>query len=154
MDSIDKHILAIIQVDCTLPIQEIGDRVGLSTNPCWRRIKRMEDSGVIERRVALLSQEAVGLATTVFVSIRTTRHDPDWLEIFSTGVAAIPEIIECHRMSGDIDYLLKIVARDIGHYDQVYRRLIQAVPGLSDVSSAFSMERLKYGTALEPTLLR
>jgi Lrp/AsnC family transcriptional regulator len=150
IDSTDRRILSVLQQDVTLSIQQIGERVGLSANPCWRRIKRMEDAGLIERRVALLNSAMVGLATTVFVTIRTNRHDPEWLESFAVGIARIPEILECHRMSGDIDYLLKIAARDIAHYDKVYQLLIQSVPGLSDVSSTFSMERLKYGTALDP----
>jgi Lrp/AsnC family transcriptional regulator len=150
IDAIDKRILGILQQDATLSIQQIGERVGLSTNPCWRRIKRMEDAGVIERRVALLNPSMLGLATTVFVTIRTNRHDPEWLESFANGIARIPEILECHRMSGDIDYLLKIAVQDISHYDRVYQQLIKSVSGLSDVSSTFSMERLKYGTALDP----
>ncbi len=149
MDSIDRHILGILQEDAALPLQSIAERVGLSANPCWRRIKRLEAAGVIERRVALVNPAAVGLDVTAFVSIRTNQHNAAWLESFARGVQGIPEIVECHRMSGDIDYLLKVVVRDIQHYDRVYRRLIAAVPGLSDVSSKFSMERLKYGTRLE-----
>lgn len=111
----------------------------------------MEDAGMIERRVALLNSSMLGLSTTVFVTIKTSRHDPEWLANFAAGVARISEILECHRMTGDIDYLLKIVVRDIGHYDRVYQELITSVHGLSDVSSTFSMERLKYGTALDPS---
>ena len=148
LDALDRRILDIVQEDATLSIQEIADRVGLSANPCWRRIKQMEASGVIQRRVALIDAALVGLGVTSFVMIRTSRHDPEWLAAFAAGVAAIPEIVECHRMSGDIDYLLKVVVRDIAHYDQVYQRLIKLVPNLSDVSSTFSMERLKYGTRI------
>ncbi|WP_290978588.1 Lrp/AsnC family transcriptional regulator [Ferrovibrio sp.] len=149
MDSIDRHILGILQEDAALPVQVVAERVGLSPNPCWRRIKQLEAAGVIERRVALVNAAAVGLGVTAFVSIRTNQHNADWLQSFARGVQSIPEIVECHRMSGDIDYLLKVVVRDIQHYDRVYRRLIAAVPGLSDVSSTFSMERLKHGTKLE-----
>ena len=148
LDSIDWAILGVLQHDASIPIHEVGDRVGLSSNACWRRIKRLEDSGIITRRVALLDPVKLGLATTVFVAIRTNRHDPAWLEAFSKGVAAIEEISECHRMAGDVDYLLKIVVRDIAHYDRIYRKLIAAVPDIADVSSSFSMEQMKATTAL------
>ena len=148
IDPIDRKILRLIQQDATLSIQAIGDHVGLSTNPCWRRIKRMEEEGLIERRVALVNPAKIGLGVTVFVTIRTDKHNPEWLSQFASGVQSIPEITECHRMSGDIDYMLKVMVSDIAHYDRVYQRLIANVPGLSDVSSTFSMERLKYGTAL------
>ncbi len=148
LDAIDWAILGVLQADAALPVHEVGDRVGLSSNACWRRIKRLEDSGVIARRVALLDPAKLGLATTVFVAIRTSRHDPEWIEAFSRGIERIDEIAECHRMAGDVDYLLKIVVRDIAHYDRIYRRLIAAVPGLTDVSSTFSMERMKATTAL------
>ncbi len=148
LDTIDWAILAELQRDASLTIQAIGERVGLSTNPCWRRIRRMEDAGVIARRVALLDPVVAGLPTTVFVAMRTGRHDPEWLSAFAKGIAAIPEILECHRMAGEVDYLLKIAVRDIAHYDRIYQRLIAAVPGLSDVSSTFSMEAMKVTTAL------
>ncbi len=148
LDSIDWAILDVVQQDASLPIQAIGERVGLSTNPCWRRIKRMEEAGVIARRVALLDPARIGLATTVFVAIRTTRHDPEWLAAFAAGIGAISEITECHRMAGEVDYMLKLSVRDIAHYDRIYQRLIGAVPGLSDVSSTFSMEAMKTTTAL------
>ena len=149
LDTIDRKILRIIQQDASLAIHEIADQVGLSTNPCWRRIRRMEDVGLIERRVAILNPARLGLGVTVFVAIRTDKHNPEWLSLFAEGVQRIPEILECHRMSGDVDYLLKIAVRDIAHYDRVYQQLIASIPGLSDVSSTFSMERLKYRTALE-----
>lgn len=132
-----------------MSIQDVAERVGLSANPCWRRIKQMEAAGIIERRVALVNAAAVGLAVTSFVFIRTSRHDPEWLDCFARAVRDIPEIMECHRMSGSVDYLLKCVVSDIDHYDRVYKKLIARVPGLSDVSSGFSMERLKHGTRLE-----
>ncbi|HMT47998.1 MAG TPA: Lrp/AsnC family transcriptional regulator [Novosphingobium sp.] len=148
LDSLDWSILAQLQADASLAVHEIGERVGLSHNACWRRIRRLEDSGVIGRRVALLDPAKIGLATTVFVAVRTSRHDPEWLEAFARGVASIDEVIECHRMAGDVDYLLKLVVRDIAHYDRIYRKLIAAVPDLADVSSSFSMERMKHTTAL------
>lgn len=148
LDAIDWAILDVLQSDASLPLQAVGERVGLSTNPCWRRIKRLEEAGVIARRVALLDPAKVGLPTTVFVAIRTARHDREWLAAFAQGIAAIPEITECHRMAGEVDYLLKLSVRDIAHYDRIYQRLIAEVPGISDVSSSFSMEALKVTTAL------
>lgn len=148
LDSIDWAILGVLQRDASLPVHEVGDRVGLSSNACWRRIRRLEDTGVIAARVALLDADKLGLGTTVFVAIRTLRHDPAWLDAFSRGVAAIDEISECHRMAGNVDYLLKLVVRDIAHYDRIYRKLIAAVPDLADVSSSFSMEKMKASTAL------
>ena len=148
LDSIDWAILGVLQADAAIPVHEVGERVGLSSNACWRRIKRLEDSGVIARQVALVDPARLGLATTVFVAIRTQRHDPEWLEAFQRGVDRIDEVIECHRMAGDVDYLLKLAVRDIAHYDRIYRRLIAAVPDLADVSSSFSMERMKHTTAL------
>lgn len=143
LDFKDRAILEILQRDATLSIQEIGDRVALSANPCWRRIRHMEEAGIIERRVAVVNAPALGLAMTVFVSIRISTHDKAWLERFGAAIRTIPEIVECHRMSGDVDYLLKMLVRDIQHYDRVYQRLISEVPGLSDVSSTFSMEQMK-----------
>ena len=144
----DWAILALLQADASLPVQAIADRVGLSTNPCWRRIKRMEETGVIARRVALVDPARVGFATTVFVVIRTSRHDGEWLAAFHEAITGIEEIIECHRMAGDIDYMLKLRVRDIADYDRIYQRLIRRVPDLSDVTASFSMEEMKYTTAL------
>ena len=151
LDDIDLKILGILQADATRSIQEIADEVGLTTNPCWRRIRRMEAGGVIEGRVALVNAAALGLGMTAFVTIRTDQHTSDWLEKLAHGIRIIPEIVECHRMSGDVDYLLKIVVRDLAHYDTVYRRLLELVPGLKDVSSAFSMELLKRSAVIDPS---
>ena len=148
LDDTDRALLRALALDGGLSAGELGRRFGLSQPAAWRRIRRLEDSGIISRRVALLDAERLGLATTVFVAIKTNRHDPQWLEAFSKGVAAIDEIGECHRMAGDVDYLLKIVVRDIAHYDRIYRKLIAAVPDIADVSSSFSMERMKATTAL------
>jgi Lrp/AsnC family transcriptional regulator len=153
IDPIDRRILGIVQEDASLSIQQLAERVGLSANPCWRRLKRLEAEGVIRARVALVDQDAVDLPMSVFVFIRTNRHDVAWLDGFAAAVARIPEIVEAHRMSGDVDYLLKIIARDVAHYDRIYRKLITAAPGLSDVSSSFSMERLKATTRIDLTAL-
>ena len=148
-DDIDRRILNALQEDASRSIQEVADLVGLSSNPCWRRIRRLEHAGVIAKRVALIDPSKLGLGVTAFVTIRTSRHDAEWLDQFSSAVRTISEVVECHRMSGDVDYLLKVVVRDIAHYDHVYQRLIRKVSGLSDVSSTFSMERLKHDTAID-----
>ncbi len=147
IDSIDRAILRELQADASRSVLEIAEAVGLSQTPCWRRIKRLEASGVIERRVALLCPEKLGFGLTVFVSVRTSRHDDDWLERFATAVRRIPEIVEIHRMSGDVDYLLKVMVRDIAEYDRIYKKLISMID-LSDVSSSFSMESIKRTTEL------
>jgi len=149
LDSIDNNIIRILQLDSTQSIQAISEQVGLSNNPCWRRIKRLESEGVIERRVAVINPRRIGLGTTAFVTIRIDSHNKDWLEKFAACVAQISEIIECHRMTGDVDYLLKVIVRDLVHYDEVYQRLIAMVPGLTDVNSTFSMEQLKTGTVID-----
>ncbi len=154
IDAIDRHILKILQADCGLPIQEISDRVGLSVNPCWRRIRKLEAEGVISKRVAIVDSSRLGLGVTVFVTVRTNRHDKDWLDSFARAVDQIPEIMECHRMSGDSDYFLKVQVRDIAHYDRVYKHLVELSPDLFDVSSTFSMEQIKLSSVLDPALGR
>ena len=146
-DRLDRRILTLLQEDASLSNAEISERVGLSPNACWRRIRRLEDQGVIRGRVALLNQELLELKVTVFVGIKTNEHNEKWLKKFAEGVEAIPEVVEFYRMSGDIDYMLRIVARDIDDYDRVYKKLIAVAP-LHDVSSSFAMERIKCTTAL------
>jgi len=147
MDAIDKKILDILQEDTTLAVADIAQKVGLSTTPCWRRIQKLETAGVIRSRVALLDAEKLNAGVTVFVSIRTDKHDAAWYQSFSRAVDAFTEVVEFYRMSGDIDYLLRVVVPDIGAYDRFYQRLIAQVE-LYDVSSSFSMEQIKYTTAL------
>lgn len=147
MDSIDRKILAALQQNADLALADIADRVGLSTTPCWRRIQNLEKAGVIRARVALLDPAAVNVGVTVFVRVRTARHDLAWLQQFAQAVRSIDEIVEAYRMSGEIDYLLKLVVPDIASYDAIYQRLIAAVP-MADVSSNFAMEEIKFTTAL------
>jgi Lrp/AsnC family transcriptional regulator len=147
LDRQDFRILAALQEDAGKAIAELAEAVGLSTNACWRRIKRLEELGVIRGRVALLDPEKLGLGVTVFVSVRTNEHNDAWLGQFNAAVTRIPEIVELYRMSGDIDYLMKVVVSDIAHYDRVYKRLISLIR-LTDVSSSFAMERMKSTTAL------
>ena len=150
LDAKDLRILALLQEQADLSVSEIGERVGLTTTPCWRRIQRLEAEGFIRRRVALLDPGKLNVGTVVFVAIRTNRHDIDWLEAFAAAVEQIPEIVELYRLSGEIDYLMKIVVPDIAGYDRVYKRLISAVP-MYDVSSSFAMEQVKATTALPLT---
>ncbi|MFL9823605.1 Lrp/AsnC family transcriptional regulator [Rhodoplanes sp. SY1] len=147
MDRIDQKILDLLQGDATLPIAEVAEQVGLSTAPCWRRIKKLEDDGVIQRRVALVDRRKVNVPMTLFVSVRTTRHALEWVDDFRRMIADIPEIVEVWRLTGDVDYLLRIVVPDIDAYDAVYKRMIDRVE-LADVSSAIAMEELKYTTAV------
>ena len=147
IDSIDRAILRELQQDCSRSVQEIGAAVGLSQSPCWKRIRRLEEAGVLKGRVALIDPARVGLSVTVFVTIRTNQHNEAWLDRFGTAVASIPEVIEIYRMSGDVDYLLKILAADIDDYDRIYKKLIRSVE-MFDVSSSFAMEQLKYTTAV------
>ncbi len=147
LDRLDSRILEALQQDAGRAIADLAETVGLSANACWRRIKRLEELGVIRGRVALLDPFKLGLGVTVFVAVRTNEHNDAWLQQFANAVDAIPEVVEFYRMSGDVDYLLKIVVADIAHYDRVYKRLIKSVK-LSDVSSSFAMEQMKYTTAL------
>lgn len=151
MDKIDRKILAALQTDSSGSIADLAERAGVSQTPCWRRIKKLEETGVIERRVALLNPEKLGLGLTVFVLIRAAQHDESWLQRFSEKTAEFPEIQEIHRMTGDIDYLLKLVVRDVDDYDRIYKKLIRSIE-LSDVSASFSMECIKSSTALPLTI--
>jgi Lrp/AsnC family transcriptional regulator len=155
MSSLDKYdcaILAALQADGTLSIAALSDKVGLSSTPCWKRVKRLEEEGYIQSRVSIINRDKVGLPVTVFVSVRTTEHDEKWLTRFAAAVIALPEVMEFHRMSGDVDYLLKVVTTDIGGYDRFYKKLIKTAH-ITGVSSAFSMEQIKYTTALPLDLI-
>lgn len=147
LDRLDIQILNALQQDTTLSMAELGAHVGLSSTPCWKRVKRLEDAGLIERRVAIVNRKAVGLPVTVFVSIRAGQHDEKWLKRFAAVVSSLPEVQEFHRMSGDVDYLLKVVTTSIDGYDRFYKKLI-GLADLAGVSSAFSMEQIKSTTAL------
>jgi Lrp/AsnC family transcriptional regulator len=147
IDEIDRRILNVLQLDASLSVDALADQVHLSRNACWRRVKALESAGVIRGRVALLDPDAVGLGLAVFVMVRTNRHDPDWLANFKAAVQQFPEIQGAHRMSGDLDYVLRVRVRDVGDYDRFYQRLIARVE-LADVSASFVMEDLKDTTAL------
>jgi Lrp/AsnC family transcriptional regulator len=153
MDKLDRRILELLQVNGELAAADVADRVGLSKAPCWRRIKRLQDEGVIRRTVALLDAHSLNVATTVFVMLKTAHHNEAWFEKFVRAVRDIPEVTEIHRMSGHIDYLMRIVVPDIDAYDVVYKRMIAAVDFL-DVSASFSLETIKSTTALPLTYVK
>jgi len=147
LDEMDVKILSILQEDCTRPVADIGKEVGLSTTPCWRRIQKLEETGVIRKRVAVLEPEKINASVTVFVSIKTDKHSTAWLDKFHKAVDDFPEVIEFYRMSGEVDYLLRVVVPDIRAYDEFYKKLISRIE-IAKVSSAFAMEQMKYTTAL------
>jgi Lrp/AsnC family transcriptional regulator len=150
VDATDRAILACLQEDATMPVAEVARRVGLSSTPCWRRIQKLEEAKVIRARVALLDRAQLNVGVTVFVSVRTNQHSIAWLERFAAAVADLPEVVEFYRMSGEVDYLLRVVVPDIAAYDRLYQRLIAKIE-LADVSSSFAMEQIKSTTALPLT---
>jgi Lrp/AsnC family transcriptional regulator len=147
LDQTDRQILALLQEDATMPVAEIARRVGLSGTPCWRRIQKLEEAKIISRRVALLDSRKINVGVTAFVFVRTNQHGLAWLERFAEAVRDLPEVVEFYRMSGQVDYLLRVVVPDIEAYDRFYKKLIAKIE-LSDVSSSFAMEQIKYTTAL------
>jgi len=147
LDAIDRKILTVLQEDASLSVAEIGERVGLSSTPCWKRIQRLESEGIILRRVALVDQNKIGLGITVFVSVESGDHSDAWLEKFADAVSAMPEVMEFYRMAGDVDYMLRVVVADMQSYDIFYKKLISAV-ALKNVTSRFAMEKIKSVTAL------
>ena len=147
MDAIDRKILAVLQDNAALSVAEIGSRVGLSSTPCWKRIQRLESEGIIQKRVALVDQDRIGLGVSIFVSIETGDHSQEWLDRFAQVVVAMPEVMEFYRMAGDVDYMLRVVVHDMPGYDTFYKKLISTVP-LKNVTSRFAMEKIKSTTAL------
>lgn len=147
IDEVDHRILALLQKDCTISVDAISDQVALSRNACWRRIKQMEEAGVITGRVALVDPAALDLGLAVFVMLRAADHSPNWLGKLDRAVRVLPEIVGAHRMSGDLDYVLRVQVADVAGYDRFYKRLIELVP-IGDISASFVMEHLKDSTAL------
>jgi len=147
IDKKDREILRLLQEDSSMPLSDLANAVSLTPTPCWRRIQKLQTDGVIEKQVELCNASKLNLGLTTFVTIRTSQHNEEWMKRFVDGATAIPEIVEIYRLSGDADYLLKIVVPDISRYDAVYKRLIRSVD-LLDVSSAFAMETIKCTTAL------
>ena len=147
LDSVDKEILSLLQADSDIAIQDIAEKVGLTATPCWRRIQRLQEQGLIQRRVALLDAQSLGLNLTVFVQVKAARHDDKWLTQFAEHCSAFEEVVEVYRMSGEYDYLLKVMVADMQRFDHFYKRLIKGV-NLGDVTSSFAMEQIKYTTSL------
>ncbi|ABQ36870.1 MAG: Lrp/AsnC family transcriptional regulator [Bradyrhizobium sp.] len=147
IDTIDRKILTVLQENAALSVAEIGERVGLSSTPCWKRIQRLEADGIIKGKVALVDQNKIGLGLSVFVSVESGDHSDAWLKTFAEVVSAMPEVMEFYRMAGDVDYMLRVVVADMQSYDLFYKKLIGAV-ALKNVTSRFAMEKIKSVTAL------
>ena len=147
LDQVDKKILKLLQGDATLQLAEIASSVGLSATPCWRRIQKLEQGGIIRKRVALLNENLLNAGVTVFMSIQTSDHDPEWLQKFSTALIDLPEVMEVYRLSGATDYLLRVAVPSVEHYDNFYKKISVMIPN-SNISSSFAMECIKSTTAL------
>ena len=147
MDKMDQQILRILQTDSSLSISEIARKIGLSASPCWKRINKLQNDGIIKSKIALLDGNLLGFGLTAYVSIKTGEHSREWLEEFSKTVTKMPEVMEFHRMAGDVDYMLKVVVSDIQAFDNFYKRLISS-SSINEVTSRFSMETIKETTAL------
>ncbi|TNV20615.1 Lrp/AsnC family transcriptional regulator [Buttiauxella sp. B2] len=148
LDKIDRKLLSLLQNDCTLSLQALADAVNLTTTPCWKRLKRLEDDGIIRAKVALLDPEKLGLGLTAFVLIKTQHHSSEWYCKFVSVVEEMPEVLGFWRMAGEYDYLMRVQVEDMKRYDDFYKRLVNGIPGLTDVTSSFAMEQIKYTTAL------
>lgn len=148
MDRVDKQLLAMLQKDSTLSLNELAEAVNLTSTPCWKRLKKLEESGVISQRVALLNPERLGLSFIAFVMVKTNDHSHEWYQRFVNTVEDFPEVMEFYRMAGEYDYMMKVLVKDMKNFDQFYKKLVNSVDGLNNVTSTFAMESLKYTTAL------
>jgi Lrp/AsnC family transcriptional regulator len=155
MDEIDRLLLEILQLDTTLSLAQMAERVGLSPTPCWKRIQKLEARGVIMRRVAIVDPVRVGVGLSVLVNVEAGEHSPEWLQRFSAGVGGMPEVMEVYRTAGEVDYVLRVAVADMAEYDTFYKRLIAIAP-MKNVTSRFAMERIKHSTAypLHPRAFR
>ncbi|KIF46542.1 transcriptional regulator [Vibrio owensii 47666-1] len=148
LDKIDRQLLSFLQNDGTLSLNDLAEKVNLTTTPCWKRLKKLEDEGYIEKRVALLSAEKLDLSFIAFVQLKTSDHSEGWYHHFVTTVSDFPEVMEFYRMAGEYDYMMKVVVKDMKCFDEFYKRLVNSVRGLSNVTSTFAMEPIKYTTEL------
>ena len=148
MDRKDRKILGCLQEDASLSLSDLAEKVDLSPSPCWKRIRKLEDDGIIRKRVALVDQDKVGLSLSVFVLLKTCNHNQDWLNLFAEKASLFDEVVELYRMGGDWDYMMRVVVKDIHAYDKFYKKLIKTIPDLCNVSASFAMEQIKYTTAL------
>lgn len=144
----DRQILAMLQQDATLSLNDLADAVNLTTTPCWKRLKKLEESGVLTKRVALLDADKLGLSFIAFVMVKTSDHSHEWYQRFVSSVESYPEVMEFYRMAGEYDYMMKVLVKDMKHFDQFYKKLVNGVDGLNNVTSTFAMESLKYTTEL------
>ncbi|PWC15042.1 transcriptional regulator [Brenneria roseae subsp. americana] len=152
LDKIDRTLLSLLQQDCTLSLQSLAESVNLTSTPCWKRLKRLEEEGYIRARVALLDNERLGLGLTAFVLLKTQQHNSVWYQTFTSVVSEMPEVLSFYRMAGEYDYLMQVQVADMKSYDDFYKRLVNGIPGLVDVTSSFAMERIKHTTALPLSL--
>ncbi len=148
LDKTDRKLLSLLQRDCTLSLQALADEVNLTSTPCWKRLKKLEDDGYIRNKVALLDAEKLGLDLTAFVLIKTQCHSSEWYQVFVNQVSEMPEVMAFYRMAGEYDYLMRVQVTDMKSFDSFYKRLVNGVAGLSDVTSSFSMEEIKFTTCL------
>jgi Lrp/AsnC family transcriptional regulator len=148
LDQIDRTLLRLLQQDGTLALADLAEAVNLTTTPCWKRLKRLEEMGILRKRVALLDAEQLGLSFTAFVQIKTSNHSKEWYHEFVGIVCEFPEVMEFYRMAGEFDYMMKVQVKDMSAFDQFYKKLVNSVEGLTNVTSSFAMEPLKYTTAL------
>ncbi|TEW52487.1 Lrp/AsnC family transcriptional regulator [Psychromonas algicola] len=151
IDSTDKKIIALLQQDASLSLQQLAEQLNLTSTPCWNRIKRLEQEGIIQKRVALIDPQKVGLELVAFVQIKTQQHSEEWLKQCVQQVKTFAQVLEFYRMAGEYDYLLKVIVKDIRSYDLFYQQLLNNVPGLTDVNSSFAMQQLKFTTELPIT---
>ncbi|CEO39922.1 Lrp/AsnC family transcriptional regulator [Photobacterium kishitanii] len=148
LDSVDRTLLRLLQDDATMPLAELAEAVNLTTTPCWKRLKRLEEDGILRQRVALLDPVKLGIAFTAFVQIKTSNHSQDWFNHFVSTVTEFPEVMEFYRMAGEYDYMMKVQVADMQAFDNLYKKLVASVSDLTNVTSTFAMEPLKYTTAL------
>ncbi|MBL4828644.1 MAG: Lrp/AsnC family transcriptional regulator [Aliivibrio sp.] len=148
LDRVDKKLLQLLQLDGTLSLAELAETVNLTTTPCWKRLKRMEENGIISKRVALLDPEKLGLSFTAFVQVKTSDHSHEWYRKFVEIISEYTEVMEFYRMAGEYDYMMKVLVADMKQFDLFYKRLVNSIDGLTNVTSTFAMEPLKYTTAL------
>ncbi len=148
LDKIDRALLAMLQQDCTTSLQSLAEAVNLTTTPCWKRLKRLDDAGIIRARVALLDNEKLGLSLTAFVLIKTQHHTSEWYQALVSVVETMPQVLAFYRMAGEYDYLMQVLVADMKSYDLFYKQLVNGVPGLIDVTTSFAMEKIKNTTVL------
>ncbi|TVO33012.1 Lrp/AsnC family transcriptional regulator [Vibrio algivorus] len=148
LDKVDKTLLNMLQQDATVSLQDLADTVNLTTTPCWKRLKRLEEQGMIDKKVALLNPEKLGLSFVAFALIKTNNHSNEWYQAFVDTVSEFPEVMEFYRMAGEFDYMMKVLVSDMKAYDEFYKKLVNSVEGISNVTSTFAMESIKYTTAL------